>query len=86
MKLPTNYSLTNHIYIFSNRANWLTCSVTLRKDVKQMSGQEYWWVPKTLVSAWEITLYCESYKGKKAVVDVRAEIKHPTWSLEDQLV
>ena len=51
-----------------------------------MSGRVYWWVPKTLMSALEKTLYCESYKGKKAVADVRAGIKHPTWSFEDQLV
>ena len=30
---------------------------------------------KTLMSAWEITLYCESYKGKKVVAGVRAGIK-----------
>ena len=60
--------------------------VILRKRVKQMSGRAYWWVPKTLMSASEITLYCESYKGKKAVADVRAGIKHSSWSFEDQLV
>ena len=32
-----------------------------------MSEREYWWVPKTLMLA----LYCELYKGKKAVADVR---------------
>ena len=40
----------------------------------------------TLMSAWEKTLYCETYKGKKADADVRAGIKHPTWSFEVQLV
>ena len=38
------------------------------------------------MTAREKTLYCESYNGKKAVADVRAGIKHPTWSLGDQLV
>ena len=42
-------------------------------------------LPK-LMTAWEKTLYCESYKGKEAVADVRAGIKHPTWSSEDHLV
>ena len=51
-----------------------------------MSGWEYSWVPKPLMTAWEKILYCESYKGKKAVADVRAGIKHPTWSFRDQLV
>ena len=41
-----------------------------------MSGREYWWVPKTSMIAWEITLYCESYIEKKAVVNVKAGIKH----------
>ena len=50
-----------------------------------MRRQEYWGVPKTLMSAWEKTLYCASYKGKKAVATVRVGIKHPTWSFEDQL-
>ena len=51
-----------------------------------MSGREYWWVSKTLMTARKITLYYESYKGKKAVVDVRVGIKHLTWSFEDQCV
>ena len=51
-----------------------------------MSGWEYLRVPKTLMSACEITLYCELYKRKKAIANVRAEIKHSTWSFEDQLV
>ena len=33
-----------------------------------------------------MTLYCESYKWKKAVVNVRAEIKHPIWNLVDQFI
>ena len=51
-----------------------------------MSGKEYWWVPKTLMTAWKKTLYFESYKGKKAFADIRAGTKHPTWSFEDQMV
>ena len=38
------------------------------------------------MTAWEKTLYRVSYNGKEAVVNVRAEIKHPAWSFEDQLV
>ena len=33
-----------------------------------------------------MTLYCESYKCKEAVVDARAGIKHPIWNLVDQFV
>ena len=37
------------------------------------------------MTAWKKTLYCESYKGKESVADVKAGIKDPSWSFEDQL-
>ena len=40
---------------------------------------------KNFIGSLREALYCESYKGKKAVADVRAGIKYPTWSFEDQL-
>ena len=60
--------------------------VMLRKGGKQMSGRKYWWVSKTLMIAKKITLFCESYKWKKTAANVRAGIKHSTWSFENQLV
>ena len=71
---------------FSKQDKLVILPCYIKKGVKQMSGRVYWWVPKILMSAWERTLYCESFKGKKAVVDIRAGIKHPTWSFKDELV
>ena len=68
------------------KKKWLLCPVTLRKDQNKWVDENIDEFPKTLMRAWEKTLYCESYQGKKAVANVRAGIKHPTWSFKEQLI
>ena len=85
VQLQETLSVTDEAYYFDKKTN--RCALLLKKGVRQMSGREYWWVPKTLMSARDkipCTVSCTNRRKQLQMSEqeltMQPEVSRSTWS------